>query len=173
MRRFLRLPITVGALCAAALIGAQMSGCGSTPPTPSSADSTTTAQQPATTAPAQEPIEQMTPAEKRAVMAEGFPVEIPVPQGQVTRAQAQGADAWDYEIHVAASPQALLDWFASTYSGRNWTVVAEGTLSDGGSYIELKKGTAESRVDIPNSTDSSATVARVVVGVGAPVLGTY
>jgi len=142
--------MTVCAVCAAVFVVAQISGCGSTPPTLSSAENTSSVRPPTTATPVQEPIEPMTPAEKRSVMAEGFPVEIPVPQGRVTRAQAQGAEAWDYEIHVAASPQALHDWFASTYSGRNWTVVGEGPLSDGGSYLELKKGTAESRVDIPN-----------------------
>jgi len=133
------------------------------------------AEKPAATAPVEESVKAMSPEQKRAVMAEGFPIEVPVPQGQVTRAQAQGGDAWDYEIKVAASPEALVGWFVNTYTGRSWTVVGQGPLTEGagGSYLELRKNAAESRVDILSGAEGGTTVVRVTVGVGAPVLGTY
>jgi len=117
----------------------------------------------------------MSPEMKRETMAEGFPIEVPVPQGEVTRAVTQGGGIWDYEIGVAASPEALADWFANTYSGRSWTVVGQGSLTEGsgGVYLELRKGAAESRVEVLDAIGGEPTVARVTVGVGTPVLGTY
>lgn len=120
-----------------------------------------------------EPIEPMSIEQKRKIMAEGFPVEVPVPDGRVGSASTQGPDAWSYEVEVPNSPDALYDWYFAAYTGRSWTVVGEGLLSDGGSYLELRKNAAQSRVDILSDPDSSGTTARVVVGVGAPILETY
>ena len=47
------------------------------------------------------PLKLMTAAEKSTKIAHTFPVEVPVPSGDVVSGEAQGATAWDYQLVVA------------------------------------------------------------------------
>lgn len=125
--------------------------------------------------PAQVTLEAMRPEAKREVMAEGFPVEVPVPTGQIVRTRAQGPDVWDYEIVVEAAPDAVAQWYADAYTGRSWVIVRSGELDEvqGGYFLEMRKNAAESRVDVIPGASEGSTTAKVVVGVGTPVLGTF
>ena len=109
------------------------------------------------------------------MLSQGFPVEVPVPAGRVTSANSQGPDAWDYEIEVDATPEALRDWYSRAYTSRSWTIVDYGQLTQGaeGYFVELRKNAAESRVDVVGQEGASPATARVVVGIGTPVLETF
>jgi hypothetical protein len=118
----------------------------------------------------------MKPDDKRSLIATSFPLEVPVPVGELTRAKAQGDDAWDYTILVTATPQALLDWYRTVYTAAQWTATAEGDFDGEGSpgrFIEFRKGNSQSSVYVEGAPDERGrSTARVVLGVGAPVLET-
>lgn len=116
----------------------------------------------------------MVPSAKRAQIATSFPAEVPVVVGTVVRGEAQGTDAWDYEIEVAAPPSDVVRWYHEAYAGRNW--VASGDVmvdgpGGGGTAITFRKGGAESRVTVYGTPDNTSIV-RAILGVGAPVLQT-
>lgn len=121
------------------------------------------------------PIEALTPEAKRATIATSFPAEVPVPVGDFTRAQAQGDDAWDYEVEVAAKPADVERWYREAYTGREWILVKEGdfdAVDGGGTFFEFRKNNAESSVNVYGDDSLGYTRIRVTVGVGAPVLQT-
>lgn len=150
-------------LAITALTGAGLLGCTRvTVPDPSEVSSSTAPQ-------AGAEIEPMPVDLKRSLIASSFPVEVPVPDGRVSRGQEQGPDAWDYEIVVDAPASALATWYTKAYSGRNWQLVDQREES-GSVSLSFAKGAAESRIDL--SEEGKTTRARVVLGVGAPVLQT-
>ncbi len=114
-------------------------------------------------------IEHMAPASKQAIAA-GFPIEIPVPAGEVIEGHAQGDDAWDYVIDVDAPAVAVAKWYREAYSNRGWQLVSEEPGS-GQLRLTFRKEIAESRVELPAEGDAP-TRALVIVGVGARVLET-
>jgi hypothetical protein len=120
-------------------------------------------------------IEQMRPEEKREKLAPGFPVEVPVPVGTVGSTKAQGPDAWDYALQIDHDPSTVQSWYVRAYEQRGWEVVNAGMLSQGmrGYYLEMRKNSAESRVDIIGDPGAPYTIVKVVVGVGTPVLETF
>lgn len=156
---------TAVALLILCTIAAGLSGCatsGSVTKTPS-------------VAPAAAAIEPMTPSEKRSAIATSFPAEVPVPIGLLSRAQAQGDSGWDYEVAVAAAPEAVATWYREAYVGRQWLLVKQGEFDSekgGGTFLEFRKGNASSRVDVFGDAVDGRTRAAVVVGVGTEVLET-
>lgn len=119
-------------------------------------------------------LEPLAPSAKRAEIASSFPIEVPVVSGEVTRGQAQGTDAWDYEVSVASPPQDVVTWYRNAYAGRNWVLQHEWYVDGpqgGGTELTFRKGDAESRVTVSGTAENTSIV-RAVLGVGAPVLDT-
>ncbi len=159
--------IVAGVIVGAALAlnacapAARVEGPETTPTTPAAAAIATSAAG----------VEALSPDAKAATIDPSFPVEVPVPQGDFTRAETQGGDAWDYTVEVAAAPRALLDWYVAAYGARNWQLVDQKATADGkGVTIVLRKNSAESRVTVSADSAAGPSVAEVVVGVGAPVI---
>lgn len=133
------------------------------------------AQAPRTAEPAVQalPIEGLSLAAKQATIATSFPAEIPVPMGDFTRAEAQGEDAWDYEVQIPSKPDDVLAWYRTQYVVREWIVVKEGQFDavDGsGTFLDLRKNRAESSISIYSDYSEGYTLVKAVVGVGTPVL---
>jgi hypothetical protein len=134
---------------------------------------------PKTAAPTQQPsapvtsaveIPRMSAAEKRSMIASSFPVQVPVPQGRVLRGKAQGEDAWDYEIEIAAAPSDVVRFYSGWLGKADWRLVGDQTEGDSRT-LTLVKGGAESRIVI-TAAGAGATNVSAVLGVGAPVLNT-
>lgn len=118
----------------------------------------------------QDTVEAMDPERKRDELGAEFPFEVPVPEGEVVRGRAQGPDAWDYELLVAASPEAVAEWYESALTARSWVLAERRSLEGGGVELTLSKGGAQTRATIVGQGEGSRVV--VVLGVGAPVLQT-
>lgn len=114
-------------------------------------------------------IEAMSPEQKQSLIATSFPMEVPVAVGKVARGEAQGPDAWDYELSVAAPLSDVETWYRQAYSSRNWQL-SERTQGAGLLSLTFVKGAAQSRVDL--SEKGASTTVSVILGVGAPVLQT-
>jgi hypothetical protein len=128
------------------------------------------AQQQSATAAAAIEIPRMTAAEKQSLIATSFPVQVPVPQGRVLRGEAQGEDAWDYQIEIAAAPSDVAGFYTGWLGKADWQLVGDKTQGDTRT-LTLVKGGAESRIII-KPAGQGTTSASVVLGVGAPVLNT-
>ena len=111
-------------------------------------------------------LTQMTPAEKTSQIASNFPMQIPVPAGQVERGEAQGRTAWDYTIVVPGSVDAVERWYISVYSGAEWTVVSQTPSS-----LSLQKNRAQTQLQF-DAVDGRSPKTRITaaVGVGTQVL---
>lgn len=107
--------------------------------------------------------------QKQALIATSFPMEVPVPEGNIARGEAQGEDAWDYELTVAAGLGEVEDWYRQAYGSRNWKLT-DRAQGDGSVSLTFVKAAAQSRVDLAENDGS--TTALVILGVGAPVLQT-
>lgn len=146
------------------LLAMSVAGCSKAPAPPKA--------EPPASAPVRQ-IEPMKQEQKLTAIGEGFPIEVPVPDGEVLRGQSQG-DAWDYEVVVEANQDALVTWYLDAYQGRSWEVVEKkevtGLTGERGTEITLRKGYAASRVTITPQGDSS--LATVILGVGTDVLQT-
>lgn len=123
------------------------------------------------TPPAAAPLKAMTIEEKQELIAPNFQAEVPVPVGEVVRGNAQGDNAWDYELIVSAPPAAVAAWYQEAYTGREWQVAEQTSPAEGAVTLTLVKNAAQTRVVItPEGADKSRVVG--VLGVGAPVLQT-
>jgi uncharacterized protein YceK len=149
-----------------------VAGCASA----SQVESPTQSEPPIESAPT---VKAMTPDAKRSVIATSFPIEVPVPEGEFVRSQAQGDDAWDYEVRVRSTPEAMVDWYRQAYSAASWTLTQEGDFTGasprlGGRFLTFRKGSAaQSEVTVEGVADAEGMVTvRVILGVGAPVLET-
>jgi hypothetical protein len=111
-------------------------------------------------------LPQMTPADKISQIASNFPMQIPVPAGQVERGEAQGRTAWDYTLVVPGSVAAVQAWYLEAYTGAEWTVVAQSASS-----LSLQKNRAQTQLQF-DAVDGSLLKTRVTgaVGVGTQVL---
>lgn len=123
---------------------------------------------PSQTTPA-EALEPMAVEQKRSAIATSFPLEVPVPDGEVVRGEAQGQSAWDYEVVVNRPLSAVESWYTGAYTGRLWELAGREQTAAGVS-LTFRKGAAESRVTL--SERGGRTTASVILGVGAPVLQT-
>ncbi len=115
-------------------------------------------------------ITHMSPAAKRERIDPTFMIEVPVPDGEVTRARAQGDSAWDFDITVDAPPAELAQWYREAYAGRGWEQIAEEIIGDRVT-LTFRKGGAQSRIEMAVSGDAP-TDAAAVIGVGTEVLQT-
>jgi len=115
-------------------------------------------------------IPRMTAEGKRSTIATSFPIEVPVPQGRVTRGQAQGTDAWDYQLAIDASAQDVAAWYADAYTKADWQLL-DNEATGGTIRLTLVKNGAQSQVTVKPEGEGQAT-ATVILGVGVPVLET-
>jgi hypothetical protein len=111
------------------------------------------------------PLKQMSPAEKTSKIAPGFPIQVPVPEGELLRGEAQGGAAWDYVIVVPGDVNSVQRWYFEAYSGAEWTV-----LSRTASVMNLQKNRAESVLKFEAVAGSPAkTRVTASVGIGTSV----
>jgi hypothetical protein len=114
------------------------------------------------------PLTQMTPAEKTGKIASSFPIQIPVPAGEVQRGEAQSASAWVYQIVVPGDVKSVQRWYLDVYAGSEWIV-----LSRTASAMDLHKNRAQTRLRFePVSGTEPKTRVTAEVGVGTQVLET-
>lgn len=117
----------------------------------------------------------MTPSAKRAAIATSFPAEVPVPVGDLIRAEAQGEDAWDYVVEVPTTVEDLTAWYRDAYVGRQWEMLSAESFrkgSEAGIVLRFRKGNAESSVSVYRMGGVGPVRASVTLGVGTPVLQT-
>lgn len=153
------------------VLALSIAGCASqqagspTQQTPSTASSSSSA------VPAK--LDPMDAADVTTDIAENFPTEVPVVQGEVLAGKAQGDDAWDYQLAVGADAPSTAAWYEQALGSRSWQVAERQEIArDGGNIIELTmvKGAAETRITV--TPEGEGSVVSVVLGVGAPVLQT-
>ena len=139
-----RIALTRAAASIAAVLaaGALLGGCAPKPATPT--------QQPPASAATPIEIPRMTAEEKRSVIASSFPVQVPVPQGRVLRAEAQGEDVWDYQMEIAAAPSDVAGFYAGWMGKADWRLVGDQTQGESRT-LTLVKGGAESRIVITSA----------------------
>jgi hypothetical protein len=116
----------------------------------------------------------MTQAQKAKLIAVSFPPQVPVPDGDVLRGEAQGANAWDYQLLLQGDAAAVAQWYRQAYQRAEWTIT-----SDANNTIAFEKNSAQSKVVLeagrPKSGSAGAqptTRATVTLGIGTPVLQT-
>lgn len=111
----------------------------------------------------------MSPAEKRSLIASGFPVQVPVLGASVVgAAETEPGAAWIYEMETTATVRQAGEWYARMYQGANWTLTegAEDVGTDAAVLsLAFAKGGARSTVRI--SPVDGRTSVSVSVGVGA------
>jgi hypothetical protein len=120
--------------------------------------------------PAAPSVTRMEPERAAAQIASNFPVEVPVAMGEVISGKAQGTDAWDYELRVAAPVNAVAEWYLAEYQRRSGQLADQQTT--GASIrLTLRKGGAESQITVePSAIGDGSTTVRAILGVGPPVL---
>jgi hypothetical protein len=151
------------AMSASIALVAVLAGCGSGATTSSAPTSASALY---SVAPA--PLTQMTPAEKRSEIASSFPMQIPVPQGAVESAEAQGPSAWVYSLVVPGEPDRVARWYMDVFLGAEWTLVASTERS-----LELQKNRAQAQLKfeaVKGTVPSTKVTASI--GVGTSVLNT-
>ncbi len=131
-------------------------------------------QAPPEATPEQPALEAMRLEVRNETLPQGFPLEIPMPGGEVSRVDHQGtpgAEAWQYEMVLGAPVASAADWYEQAYSGRSWTLTER---SADGNAVELvfHKGLAESLVSLVPDAHRT-TRARASIGLGVPVTQTY
>jgi len=156
------------ALVAVLALAAASTGCsaGKSGTSSSGASSSQTRRQPIVPA----DLKQLSPAEKQSAIASSFPMQVPVPAGAVSRGEAQGDSAWDYQLTVDATPYAVAAWYHITYAQSEWQLV-NSTESNGSVSMDFEKGTAQSRITVAPAAGGKSRVT-ASVGVGTPVLQT-
>jgi hypothetical protein len=116
------------------------------------------------------PLTQMTPAEKTSKIASSFPMQVPVPEGDVQRGEAQGGSAWVYEIVVSGDVKSVQRWYLDVYAGSEWTVLARTDT-----VLDLQKNRAQTQLRFEGVRGGEQPKTRVTagIGVGTPVLETH
>lgn len=113
-------------------------------------------------------LTQMTPSEKKGLIAPSFPVQVPVAKGIVQKGEAQSAGAWDYVVIVPGEVYSVERWYLRTYVDSEWTVVSRQATE-----LSLQKNNAQSRIEFEKVAGSPGqTKVTAAVGVGTQVLGT-
>lgn len=110
-------------------------------------------------------------AERRSELASGFPIEVPVPNGSVSRAEAQGDSAWVYEMSVEAQPFDVAAWYRAAYASANWQTARDEVASGGGTLIFVKGAGAQSKIRL--TAEPGGTKITASVGVGEAVGDTF
>ena len=154
----------------AALLCVVLAGCGAPAATPTAAPQAPAAQGGGATQGSPSGLVAMGLEQIRSEIDSGFPVETPVPEGEVVRGEAQGPDAWDYELIVSAPVSSVVDWYRQAYGSRSWAVTDERPIEGGGIEVTLQKGGAGTRVTA--TPEGQGTRVVVVLGIGESVLQT-
>lgn len=168
LRGSARRPLAMAVLSCVVVLG-PLVGCGA-----SGDGASTSTRSPAGSPVAEQPAVTLRPLpyERRtAALPAGFPLEVPVPDGVVTRAEAQGDSAWVYQIVVTAPAGDVARWYRSAYGGANWSVTSDAVRSSGGTITFEKGAGAQSKVSIRSDTGRSSVTASV--GIGEPVNQTF
>lgn len=112
-------------------------------------------------------IEQMTP-EQKARISPTFPMQVPVPSGEIVGGGAQGADWWGYELVMPQTPGQVADWYEERMIGANWQLVKSSPRENGSFELTFAKQQAEMLVYVSEESSGSRVVA--TVGLGPAVL---
>ncbi len=102
--------------------------------------------------------------ERRSQLASGFPIEVPVPDGSVTRAEAQGDSAWIYELSMDAQLFDVAAWYRAAYASANWRLVRDQVASSGGTLIFVKGASAQSKIRLIAEPGGTKVISSVGVG---------
>lgn len=118
-------------------------------------------------------LQPMSSERRASELPEGPPREIPVVEGEIVSAGAQGDKVWTYELVADAPTAAVADWYVEAYLGRAWEV-ADSAAGDGGLVrIVLRKGSgAESDLRFTPEGEGRTRVVGLV-GLGVPVSETF
>lgn len=152
---------------AAAFALALPAGCSpratSTPPLPTPGSAT--AQDPTVAQ-----LTQMAPDDKKSLISSTFPVQVPVPKGEVMRHEAQGDSAWVYGLGLPAGSEGVANWYLEAYRAAEWEVLKND--QNRGSYVlDFQKNGAQSEV-LVEPVDAHRSTVTVSVGVGTAILQT-
>jgi hypothetical protein len=154
------------AVAALAVLGGLLGGCASkaspqaaAPVAPQSAADALQAAVPAK-------LTQMTPDEKASKIASSFPIQVPVPQGEVQRGEQQSGGAWVYQIVVPGTPAEVQRWYYDVYSSSEWVMQKHNATS-----MVLTKNRAASNLTF-EAVDEARTRVTASVGVGVQILQT-
>ena len=113
-------------------------------------------------------LTQMTPAEKTATIAPNFPIQVPVPAGDVQRGEAQGGGAWIYELVVPGSLGSVERWYYDVYTASEWTLKSRTA-----NQLTFVKGTAASQFTFESVVGAStSTKVTASIGGGTQILQT-
>jgi len=115
-------------------------------------------------------ITRMSADQKRSAIATNFPIEVPVPLGRVLRGEAQGADVWDYQLEIQASPAEVATWYTTWYPKAEWRLIADEVAGEGRRLTFVKGGYAADVTVSPGGTGLTKVTA--IVGMGEPILNT-
>lgn len=120
----------------------------------------------------QGPARPMPYAKRRSDLPTGFPMQVPILDGRVTRAIVQHPGAvWLYDIETSLTVEAAATWYRDAYTRADWTVSAQSAKGMAGARavtLDLRKGDgAESLVRVTPTKDARAIVS-VAVGLGVP-----
>lgn len=108
-----------------------------------------------------------------------FPREVPVIDGTVVSAEAQGPRVWTYELVADSAAEVVERWYSRAYLGRAWTTWRQGEVAvaetpgpgEGNvarSVIFRKGERAESEFVFLKEPGGKTRV-RAAVGIGVPV----
>ncbi len=92
---------------------------------------------------------------------------MPVPDGAITRAEAQGDSAWVYEMSVGATPFDVAAWYRAAYAGARWEIVRDEVSDGGGTMIFVKGAGAQTKLRL--TAEKGGTKVTASVGVGEAV----
>ncbi len=114
----------------------------------------------------------MSPEMKRDEIAPSFPVEIPVPKGNVVRGEAQGENAWVYVLMVNPDVATTAEWYRRMLGRIEWELVDDSaSVADGSARLRFTKGGAQQEIVLAPA-EGGGTLVTASVGVGVPVLQT-
>lgn len=120
----------------------------------------------------QGPARSMPYEKRRSDLPTGFPLQVPVLDGRVTRAVVQHPGAvWLYDLETSLTVDAAVAWYRDAYLGADWTISAQsarGMATARAVTLDMKKGDgAQSLVRVTPTEDARAIVS-VAVGLGVP-----
>lgn len=115
----------------------------------------------------------MARARKANAMSDGFPLEVPVHEGEVTHAKGTPSeDVWIYEMDASRSLEAVAEWYLWAFRASGWDVISDtGPIQGGARRITFRKNAAEAGVMLEPGADAEKSLVRGIVGLGQPITG--
>ncbi len=116
----------------------------------------------------------MSTEQKQLDMPEGFPLQVPVIEGEVVVASVydQGNGVWLYDLRTEHAWASAAEWYRRMYPIANWELLSEVPMSNGEVItLEFAKGDARSTV-VVRYEDGGALV-EASVALGAPASDTF